>query len=357
MITEVALGTITCPSGRLVVADTGYLGLWSGDAAPAMPAELLDGLPPEARESVAHAVDLAVAGPDAERAARGFDRQPGRWLYDVPAHALEETVAAFEAHRRAHGLDARLVPEGRRVPHRERAERAAEAGGDGFTVHGVPMVVAAGLPTDRELTVSAVRRDFGRVGARWDVVAVEVEDVPIFTFRRLGVVGVDAARLSLIDADGLAAWEHENPVDGRADVAFWGRSAGEAAAEFQAPPLGTPGEDGVYGWAGLDVPEAVRRARAVGAWVDAGPDRRLAYDFRPHSHHWQVLARVRASEHEAGVIEVGGTRTMCLMTSWGDGLFPVHAEYGEDGRLVRILIVLADAERVRRTEEMYDRMG
>jgi hypothetical protein len=34
------------------------------------------------------------------------------------------------------------------------------------------------------------------------------------------------------------------------------------------------------------------------------PERKFAHDFRPHSHHWRVMAEVRASEYEAATIEV-----------------------------------------------------
>jgi hypothetical protein len=44
------------------------------------------------------------------------------------------------------------------------------------------------------------------------------------------------------------------------------------------------------------------------------------------SHHWQVMADVRASEGEVATIEVGGARMFFAMTSVGDGFFPVHVE-------------------------------
>lgn len=159
----------------------------------------------------------------------------------------------------------------------------------------------------------------------------------------LGTVKVDAARLSLTDADGLASWRHDDdPLDGLADLAFWGLSAGEAAAHFDAPCSAKPGEDGVHGWTDLDVDEADELAIDIEDWIAADPDRRLGLDFRPHSHHWQVMAQVRASEHEAGRIEVGGTWTLCFMTGWGDGLFPVYADRDAAGDLVRVRIVLGD---------------
>ncbi|GAA2215160.1 hypothetical protein GCM10009850_106270 [Nonomuraea monospora] len=338
-----SLGSITCPSGRLVIADTGYLHLWSGDAPPAADEAMLSAVDdPALRESIRASVDLAVVGPDAETAARSFNRQSGTWLYDIPGHAVEQLVGVFAEHCREQGFDAWLEGQERRVTHRERVERAVRDGGSEFIMSGVPVVAIGGLPTDQEIVVTATSRDYGDIGVGWESVILRVRSTQPTSTRLLGHVGVDAARLSLIDADGLASWRHEEPIDGLADVAFWGRSVQEAAAAFSASLLAHPGEDGVYGWADLPVREAVDRAVALREWKDAVAERMIAIDFRPHSHHWQIMAQVRAARHEVGTIEVGGTRTMCFMTSWGDGFFPVAADYDADGHLAQIRIVLGD---------------
>jgi hypothetical protein len=71
------LGRVTCPSGVLVVGDTGYLGDWSGHAPPALPGHL-------PAELAGNAADWRIVGSDAEAAARAFDRQPLTDLYDMP---------------------------------------------------------------------------------------------------------------------------------------------------------------------------------------------------------------------------------------------------------------------------------
>ncbi|MEU1720627.1 hypothetical protein [Nonomuraea sp. NPDC005692] len=353
-----SLGSITCPSGRLVVADTGYLNLWSGDAPPAVDEVMLSAIEdPALRESIRASVDLAVVGPDAETAARSFNRQPGMWLYDIPGHGVEQVVGAFAELCQAHGFDAWLERQEPRVAHRERVEHAVRAGGSEFIMNGVPVVAIGGIPADQEIAVTATSRDYGNIGVRWESVTLRMRSTQPTSTRLLGHVGVDAARLSLIDADGLASWRHEEPIDGMADVAFWGRSVREAAAGFGASLLPHPGEDGVYGWADLPVSEAVDRAIALQEWKQAGAERMIAVDFRPHSHHWQIMAQVRAAKHEAGTIEVGGTRTMCVMTSWGDGFFPVSADHDADGQLVQIRIVLGDSQRQAQLEAMYDRFS
>ncbi|MFI7419327.1 hypothetical protein [Nonomuraea sp. NPDC049684] len=353
-----SLGSITCPSARLVVADTGYLNLWSADAPPAVDEVMLSAIDdPALRESIRASADLAVVGPDAETAARSFDRQRGTWLYDVPGHAVEQLGAIFAQHCQAHEFDAWLERQEPRVAHRERVERAVRAGGSEFIMNGVPIVAIGDVPTDQEIAVTATSRDYGSIGVRWESVILTMRSTQPTSTRLLGHVGVDAARLSLIDADGLASWRHEEPIDGMADVAFWGRSVQEAAAGFGASLLTHPGEDGVYGWADLPVREAADRAIALQEWKQAGAGRMIAVDFRPHSHHWQIMAQVRAAKHEAGTIEVDGTRTMCLMTSWGDGFFPVSADHDADGHLVQVRITLGDSQRQAQLEEMYDRSG
>jgi hypothetical protein len=127
-------------------------------------------------------------------------------------------------------------------------------------------------------------------------------------------------------------------VDGLAVVAFGGAARDEAAAEFGARALGEPGEDGVMGWTGLAVVEAARKARALMAWKDADPRRRMMVDFRPHSHHWQVMREVRASATEAGTVEVGGAQVLCAMTGRGDGWFAVSVDLARDGGLVAVRV-------------------
>ena len=111
-----------------------------------------------------------------------------------------------------------------------------------------------------------------------------------------------------------------------------GRHETEIAAEFGATRTGTPGEDH-YGWLNLPVREAYAKAVALNDRRKTGSDRKFAFDLRPHSHHWRVMADVRASENEAASIDVGGALIMFAMTSVGDGFFPVHVELDAAGAL------------------------
>lgn len=325
MTATVELGEITCPSGELVLMDGGYLRLWSGDRPPEQDRD--EGIPPGA--------DFEIVGADAEAAARSFDRQWGRTVYDIPQHSAAEFAEAFAAHCREHGHDARLRPFAAQVPHRDRARRASAAGDPGFIVSGVPVAVVGGVPADRPLRVTAEPGD----GYGWRHIRIEAGAGPVTHRRELAGIGVDNARFVFADADALNAWVHDLPIDDLADVVFWGRDEATLADELGAPRVGRDG----YGWVDLPVGDAYTRAldleRRRGD--PAGP--RFNFDFRPHSHHWQVMAGVRAAEHEAATIHVGGADVMFAMTSVGDGFFAVHAELDADGALVAVQISI-DAE-------------
>lgn len=328
----VRLGEVTCPSGQFVIVDGGYLGGWSGDRSPAEVDPVVLGVDDEelARE-ITGAVDFDIVGPDAVGAALSFGRQPGVALYDVPASGAGEMVEIFADHCRDNGFDAFLVAREERVPHRERVRRSADGG---FLMFGMPVVAVGGVPVDRVLRVEATRGD---LGDRWQDMTLRVADGPVGHTVRIGHVGVDWARLAFADADALGSWRHNSTLDGRADVVFWGRAQDEAVAEFG----GTALPEGVHGWEDLDLATAVQRYESVEAWSAAAPDRVLRLDFRPHSHHYQVMRQVRASDHEAGTIPVGDAQVLFAMTSWGDGIFPVHADYDPDGELLAVRVVFS----------------
>ncbi|MFI9771193.1 hypothetical protein ACIHJG_30590 [Streptomyces sp. NPDC052415] len=338
------LGTINCPSGTLVIIDGGYLGLWSGDRSPADidPASL--GIEdPAMAADVASAVDFVVTGPDAFAAVRTFDRQPGSGLHDIPASKAAEFEATFDGHCRNTGLDARLEALPVRETHAHRARRTADEGGGSFSIFGVPVVAVGGVPRSRHLPVLAAQVDHGGgAGPRWSEISVRMREGQVASSVSLGDVGVDWARALFGDVDALNSWQHDEPVDGLADVAFWGAAADEAAATFAAPELGERGEDGVRGWTALPVPEAVDRARALTRWKDETGSG-LAVDFRPHSHHWQIMREVRASPVEAGCVQLGDARVLCAMTSWGDGFFPVLADLDASGAVLAVRVSFSQA--------------
>ena len=314
---EVALGEVTCPSGQLVIMDGGYLELWSGDRVP--------------DDEERPATDFAIVGPAAEAAADSFDRQTGTRLYDIPTGAVAEFTATFDEHCHQHGHDASLSAFKEQVPHRERVRHAVAAREPGFIIMGVP-VLSIEVPADRPLRVTAVPGEYGWRAMRIEFGVASVADSWLF-----GKLGVDHARFVFADADALNSWEHVRPLDGLADLVLWGRDQEQVAAEFGAPRLGDTA-DVEYGWMNLPVTEAYERGLAIESRRNEPDGPKFAFDFRPHSHHWQIMGRVRASEHEVGVIQVGGASILMAMTSVGDGFFPVHLDVDANGLPVALRI-------------------
>jgi hypothetical protein len=308
------LGHVTVPSGVLVIGDMGYLGDWSGEDPPAPP------------PGVADVRDCRVVGADAAAAAARFNRQSLTYLYDIPDVA--DLRALFD--ESIGGLDAELVEEDRRIPHRERAARAAAAGAGDFIINGVWFTVVA-LSADRALMVVGERDPDNADAWRW--VEVVVSEAPRAVTRKVGLVGVDWARLIVADADALSAWEHEDALDGLADVAFWGRDEDQAAKRFKPDRL----REGVYGWPDLPLERAVALATEIDAWRRK-KRRGLAVDFRPHSHHYYVMEQVRSSDTASGVITVGGADVLGFGT-WGDGIWEVEVDSDPEGQVVAVRVV------------------
>jgi hypothetical protein len=327
------LGFVTCPSGVLIVIDTGYLGIWSHNRAPILPDGALE--TDEARAGANTFVDLRVAGADAEQAGRMLDMSSHPlFIYDQPPDhpELDKKLADLVS---KHGLDAHFEVISPRIPHRQRVNQAIQQG-DGageILFHGVWAAVVGDVPTSIPLAVFGQR--LGRQEKeRWEKVLIECRpQTPIARSERVGSVGVDYARLLVADVDALGAWQHEKSLDGLADYVFWGREAEQVAHALNAPRLG-PNE---FGW--RDVPEDL--AHGHGVEVEEYKERqalKLGTDFRPHSHHWRVMEPTRNSPTESGMTEVGGATLCNFMTSWGDGLFDVYRDVGESGRLVQLRI-------------------
>jgi hypothetical protein len=164
---------------------------------------------------------------------------------------------------------------------------------------------------------------------------VRVADGDAVDVAAAGSVMVDMARLSFADADALGEWEHDRAIDGRADFVFWGRDAERVADALDVAAT----EDGVFGWVDLPIDDSIDAGRRVEEYRGKH-GLRFATDFRPHSHHYEMMKQVRASRTESGMLDIGGA-TMCgFMTSWGDGVFPVQLHRDRDGGLLCIRVLL-----------------
>jgi hypothetical protein len=227
-------------------------------------------------------------------------------------------------------------------PQGAHAGRAATArGGFAFTHGDVPAIAVPHLPTGRH-PVSCIRFDAGEFAGLRQAVMVDFVPNPVAARTiELGRVLVDNARIGLFDIDALEHWNEDHPVDGRADVAFWGLHEKEVAARFNAPKLGDDG----YGFANLPVADAEAIARNLDALKQSG-EFRFAYDFRPHTHPYYLLAQIRRHPNEAGILQVGGFSMCGFATSWGDGEFPVMLDLDAQNQPVRCGLAFATPESI-----------
>jgi hypothetical protein len=201
-----------------------------------------------------------------------------------------------------------------------------------------PQIIKAKVPADRELAVVGARVGRGRFADCWDHVAVQLADGEVHASKKLGEAGVDFARLVCVDHASLDQWQHDDSLDGLADVMFWGRDEAALAKTMRAPRT----REG-YGWSNLTVEDAeaklleAERIKAENNWL-------LATDFRPHSHHFHALAAARANPNGAGEIDLGPSRMLLFFTSWGDGVYPIYLDLDAEDRPVRVRIQLATDE-------------
>jgi hypothetical protein len=331
----IQIGTVTTRSGVLIVIDTGYLGIWSHNRSPILPDGALS--PPEALHRANSFVDLRITGKDAAQVGRLLDMS---WhllyIYDQPPDH-SELQAKFDEVIHRHHLNARLETLSARISHRERVNLAIHQGSGAGEIqfHGVWAVVAAGAPINKPLRVLGERMP-APGDANWKRVIVECNpDLPIVRSVMVGNVGVDYSRLMVADVDALGAWHHEDSLDGLADFVFWGRDAGKVAQTARAPRLSAS----EFGW--LNTPEAL--AQEHGASIEHLKEKdnlKFATDYRPHSHHWQIMRPTRESPTESGTIEVDGMTVCNFMTTWGDGVFEVYRDLSELNELVQIRIEL-----------------
>jgi hypothetical protein len=199
-----------------------------------------------------------------------------------------------------------------------------------------PAIIKTPAPTDHPLAVIGHRVGKGRYADCWDHVIVKLAAGEVTHSTKLGEAGVDMARLVCMDYGALDAWQHEDSLDGKADVVFSGRDEKAAARSTGAKPTGEG-----YGWSNLSLADAdakqleVDKLKAAAHWA-------LAIDFRPHSHHYYAVAEARKNKLGAGTIEVGGAQVLLFFTTWGDGVFPVFLDLDATDQPVQLRIVLAD---------------
>ncbi len=331
----IELGTVIAPSGAILIMDAGLLGLWSHDRVPVVPASEV---PSEDLERLNSAVDGAIVGSDAVEVGRALDRQwDPRFVYDIPRDLAAKVGEDVRAAATARKLDARLEIMPARVPHRRRADSALAHGNGAGEVqtHGLMVGVLSGLPPGALRVVGKPMPEDDPEKDRLRRITLEVRDGVVARSDQFAFAAVEHGMLIFVDLDAVGAWQQDEPLDGLADVAWWGGDAEEAARRLGAGVIGTR----EFGWRDLPVADARARAREVRALEEA-KELRFAWEYRPHSHLHQLMEQVRASRTESGIVALGDARACGFATTWGDGLFELHRDLDVDGNLLRVRIEL-----------------
>jgi hypothetical protein len=159
----------------------------------------------------------------------------------------------------------------------------------------------------------------------------------------LGTLPVDCARLGVFDVAAIDHWNHSEPTDGKADVVFWGLHGEEVAKRFDASVVDDMGGNKIYGFVDRPAANAAEIAERLHELRSTG-ELRFAFDFRPHTDAFAMLAQIRKGATESGTIEVGGHAVCGFMTSVGDGFFPATLEVDAEGRPLRCTITIVSEE-------------
>lgn len=327
------IGTVTTRSGGLIVIDTGYLSIWSHDQPPILPDGFL-----HSEDATKHAnsfVDLRLIGSDAKRTGQLLNMSWNPFfLYDQPADH-PEIDEKLQNLIRIHNLDTRFEVISPRIPHRKRIGHALDYGGGAGEIqfHGIWAAVVSGVPIDKPIDVLGERMP-PPDQFRWKQVIINCNShLSIDRSEKIGHIGVDYARLLVADFDVLGAWQHEDSLDGLADFIFWGKDA-KKVAQFLNAPLVSETE---FGWTNVPIELAEERGAKVEEYKHTG-NLRFVTDYRPHSHHWQVMRDTRTSPTESGMAEINGQKVCNFMTTWGDGIFEVQCDLAKSGEIVQIRI-------------------
>ncbi|KAA2252862.1 hypothetical protein F0L68_34425 [Solihabitans fulvus] len=218
-------------------------------------------------------------------------------------------------------------------PERTKAAAVEAANGGGGAFHREYVSgVAIPVPRDRSFLVQLRLEPDERTPSAIELVLSSLETA---SEDEIGPVSVDCARVIFADAEGLTSWKHEEPLDGLADVAFWGRHKDRARQAFGGDDL----PDGTFGWSDLPVTVAVARLKDLQSWVSAELDGRgVVADLRPHSDHYRLLESGKASPWGAGQLTVGGELMCGVLLESGDGQYPVTVSRSADNVPTRLQV-------------------
>lgn len=218
---------------------------------------------------------------------------------------------------------------------------ALEAGANEVGVVGYVKGVAVSDVAQGRYTITARRFAKGDMTGMIERVFVDLSGRPDVAAKSvpLGNIAVDSARIGAFDVAAIDEWNELKPADGLADIVFWGLHGEEVAKRFDAPCV----DGNIYGFVDRPVRAAAELAQKLDELRQVG-EFRFAFDFRPHTDPFFMLAKIRSSPTESGTIDVGGHAVCGFMTSVGDGFFPATLEVDADGRPLRCTIEIATEE-------------
>ncbi|MFI5528874.1 hypothetical protein ACIA8O_10015 [Kitasatospora sp. NPDC051853] len=218
--------------------------------------------------------------------------------------------------------------------------RAAEAvaTGGGHLRDGEAEVVVVRAAADRPLRVRATTRP-SLFDEEPTIAVLEValglpwnagQPGPVL----LGDLPVDRCGMVVGDASGLDVWTGpaDEPLDGLADVFYWGRYEDGAHARFGGERIAEDDVEASYGWLDLPLAEAVALAAEIEVWQGGLHSRGVAVGVEEHTDFHRFR---RAAWHRPlhdGVIEVGGCRVLGI--DWDQGDYAVTHHGGRDAGLV-----------------------
>lgn len=349
------VGTVTCPTGDLLLLDFGLLELWSGDETP-----VLEGGTRIVSDRIAQianqAVDLEIVGPDAGAVAEHLALYGvrGRYAFDIADTAtfserFRAVCASTGLQATFHSID--------RMPHRQRLLRLLDESPGGVEVpfNGVLGVAVRGVPRDRTLEVFGQRMDpDGLDAGRWHSVWVACDEREPATSVEAGHVFVDEARLLFTDPLALNSWRDDDTIDGLADLVFHGRDARVVAQQMGALPLDKHYGVEMFGWLDRPIDEILELGEQLES-MRGDPTLLFAFDFRPHDDNHRLLSQAWITPTESGTIDVGGAQATGFFTTWGDGAYAVYREVAEDGTICRIRVELGAPEIVARARALEKR--
>lgn len=219
----------------------------------------------------------------------------------------------------------------------------SRGGGVSRSLDGGNVVALGGLPVG-PLPVVGVRNGRGRWSKLWKHLDLQLGTAAVASTEDVGEVFIERARLMFADPKVLGAWEHEDTLDGLADIVFWGRDAARLGKAVGAKRRGDE-----WRLANLPLEDAKAKYAELGELV-VSKDWFVRAEPREHDHHFLLLEAAGASRTGAGTLELSGSTLLGLLVDSGDGAFPVQRCFDAKGRLTAVRVVLGTQEALERLD-------